>query len=155
MKMMVPARHCAPRPSLMSEFMMDPFDTFFRAPFPSAPHKTAPGLMRTDIKETEDGFEIKIDLPGFKKDDVKAELKDGYLLVEASTQNENEETSDDGHYVRKERFSGSCRRSFYVGEEIAEEDIKALFEDGVLALQIPKKQPEELPEVTHTIAIEG
>jgi len=111
------------------------------------------GLMRSDIKETEEGYEIDMELPGFKKEDVKAQVKDGYLTIEAESRTENEEKDEEGKYLRRERFVGSCRRSFFVGEEITEEDIKAKFEDGVLKMAIPKKQP--VIEEPKYIAIEG
>ena len=107
MAMMVPMRR---NRNLLSELMTDPFDAFFNAA--SAPmQKMSPTLMRTDIKETDAGFELTIDLPGFKKDDVQAELKDGYLTITAQTQSESEDKDEEGTYVRKERFSGKCSRS--------------------------------------------
>ena len=139
--MMVPMRR---NRNLLSTLMTDPFDTFFDAA--SAPmQKMAPTLMRTDIKETDEGYEMTIDLPGFKKDDVQAELKDGYLSITAQTQRESEEKDEKGTFVRKERFSGKCSRTFFVGEDIEDDDIKAKFEDGVLKLEIPKKEAK--PEV--------
>ena len=104
MAMMVPMRRSR---NLLSELMSDPFDAFFD--MASAPaQKMSPTLMRTDIKETDAGFELTIDLPGFKKDDVQAELKDGYLTIAAQTQSETEDKDEKGTYVRKERFSGSA-----------------------------------------------
>ena len=94
-----------------------------------------------------------MELPGFKKEDVKAQVKDGYLTIEAESRVENEENDEEGKFLRRERFVGSCRRSFFVGEEITEEDIKAKFEDGVLKMSIPKKQP--VIEEPKYIAIEG
>ena len=131
-------------------FLSDPFDTFFGAP--SASHGT-PTLMRTDIKDSEEGIEIVIDLPGFKKENVSAELKDGVLTVAAHTEAEAEDAK--GTYVRKERFTGRCSRSFYVGEDIEEADIKAKFENGTLQIAVPKKQPKPQIEEKRTIAIEG
>ena len=171
MAMMVPMRR---NRNLLSELMTDPFDAFFDAA--SAPmQKMAPTLMRTDIKETDAGFEltidlpgfkndvretedtyeVDIDLPGFKKDDVQAELKDGYLTITAQTQSESEDKDDKGTFVRKERFSGKCSRTFYVGDDIEEDDIKAKFEDGVLKIAVPKKQEQPKLEEKKTIAIEG
>ena len=113
MAMMVPMRR---NRNLLSELMTDPFDAFFNAA--SAPmqamQKMSPTLMRTDIKETDGGYELTIDLPGFKKDDVQAERKDGYLTINAQTQGESEDKDEQGTYVRKERFSGKCSRTFYV-----------------------------------------
>lgn len=112
-------------------------------------------VMRTDVKENDKSFEISMNLPGFRKDDVQAELKDGYLTIKASKNTSNDEKDDNGRYIRRERYTGSCSRSFYVGENMTQEDIKAKFEDGVLKLEIPKK--EEKPEVEEKkyITIEG
>lgn len=151
MAMMVPMRR---NRNLLSELMTDPFDAFFGAA--AAPiQKMAPALMRTDIEETDGGFELTIDLPGFKKEDVQAELKDGYLSITAQTKSESEEKDDKGTFVRKERFSGKCSRTFYVGEDIEDNDIKAKFEDGVLKIAVPKKQEQPKVEEKKTIAIEG
>ena len=154
MAMMVPMRR---NRNLLSELMTDPFDAFFNAA--SAPmqamQKMSPTLMRTDIKETDGGYELTIDLPGFKKDDVQAELKDGYLTINAQTQSESEDKDEEGTYVRKERFSGKCSRTFYVGDDVEQDDIKAKFEDGVLKVDVPKKQEQPKLEEKKTIAIEG
>ena len=107
MSMLMPTRR---NRNLLSDFMFDPFDAFFNTPTPAA---STPTLMRTDIKETANGFEMTIDLPGFKKEDVLAELKDGYLHIEAQTKSESEDKDASGTYVRKERFSGKCSRTFY------------------------------------------
>lgn len=154
MAMMVPMRR---NRNLLSELMSDPFDAFFdaaAAPM-QAMQKMSPTLMRTDIKETDGGFELTIDLPGFKKEDVQAELKDGQLTITAQTQSESEDKDEKGTYVRKERFSGKCSRTFYVGEDIEEDDIHAKFEDGVLKIDVPKKQEQPKLEEKKTIAIEG
>ncbi|CVH79790.1 putative Hsp20 family chaperone [Coriobacteriaceae bacterium CHKCI002] len=154
MAMLMPMRR---NRNLLSELMSDPFDAFFDAA--TAPvqtmQKMSPSLMRTDIKETDAGFELTIDLPGFKKDDVQAELKDGYLTIAAQTQSESEDKDEKGTYVRKERFSGKCSRTFYVGDDIEEDDIHAKFEDGVLKIAVPKKQEQPKLEEKKTIAIEG
>ncbi len=154
MAMMVPMRR---NRNLLSELMTDPFDAFFDAASSpmQAMQKMSPTLMRTDIKETEGGYELTIDLPGFKKDDVQAELKDGYLTITAQTQNESEDKDEKGTFVRKERFSGKCSRTFFVGEDIEEDDIKAKFEDGVLKVDVPKKQEQPKLEEKKTISIEG
>ena len=146
MTMLVPRRTRTP----FDAFLSDPFDTFFGTP--SASHST-PNLMRTDIKDSEEGIEIIIDLPGFKKENVAAELKEGVLTVTAHTETETEDSK--GTYVRKERFTGRCSRSFYVGEDIVEADIKAKFDNGTLQIAVPKKQPEPQIEEKRTIAIEG
>ena len=115
---------------------------------------TAANMMQTDVKESDKGFELDISLPGFKKEDIKAELKEGYLTINAEHVQEKDE-KEEGKYIRKERYTGHCSRSFYVGEEIGENDIKAKFENGVLTLNIPKKEPEKKVEEKKMIAIEG
>lgn len=111
-------------------------------------------IMKTDVKESEDGYLLEIDLPGFKKDDVKARLKDGYMTVSASRTTDKDEKDQEGRYIRKERYEGSCSRSFYVGKNVTESDINAKFEDGILKISVPKKVPEEI-EKENYIAIEG
>lgn len=130
-------------PTLYSrDFFDDIFDPHF-----FAPEVKTPGLMKTDVKENEDSYELICDLPGVKKEDVKAELKDGYLIVTATVGNEKEETDKKGKYIRKERYAGSCTRQYYVGDALEKEDIKAKYEDGVLTLTVPKKEKQpELPE---------
>ncbi len=112
-------------------------------------------LMKTDIREHDDGYELDIDMPGFKKEDVKAELKDGYLTIEGRTSHSEDEKDKNGKYLRRERFAGTCKRAFYVGDDITEEDIKAKFTDGILKLAIPKKQAQAKAEQKKYISIEG
>ncbi len=102
------------------------------------------GLLQTDITENDKGYEVTMNLPGFKKEDVKGELKDGYLTITATTNSKNDEKDKEGRYIRKERYSGTCSRSFYVGTEVTQDEIQAKFEDGTLKLAIPKK--EAVPE---------
>ena len=111
-------------------------------------------IMKTDVKESEDGYLLEIDLPGFKKDDVKARLKDGYMTVSTNRTTDKDEKDREGRYIRKERYEGSCSRSFYVGENVTESDINAKFEDGILKISVPKKVPEKV-EKENYIAIEG
>ena len=111
-------------------------------------------LMRTDVKETEKSYELDVELPGVKKEDVKAQLKDGYLTISAETKFDNSDEHE-GKYIRRERYYGTSSRSFYVGEELTEEDIKAKFEDGILKISVPKKQSEEKIETPKFIQIEG
>jgi HSP20 family molecular chaperone IbpA len=111
--------------------------------------------MRTDIKENGNGFELDIDLPGYKKEDVKAQLKDGYLTISAENSQSNDEKDSDGKYIRRERFFGTCSRSFYVGDDITEEDIKAKFENGILKVSVPKKEAKPVEEKNKFISIEG
>lgn len=96
--------------------------------------------MKTDIKDGQDCYELDMDLPGFKKEEVQIELENGYLTVSAGKKHETDDKDDKGNYIRRERYYGSCSRSFYVGEDIRHEDIKARFEDGILHLNIPKQE---------------
>ena len=131
---------------------LDPFDRMLNGQsawgleFPSEKRdplfgKHAARVMRTDIRELKTGYEIDIDLPGFKKEDVTAELEDGYLTISAGKSLERKgDEKEHGHYLRRERYEGSCSRSFYVGDAVKEEDVKAKFEDGILKISIPKKE---------------
>ena len=111
-------------------------------------------LMKTDVKETDKDYEVSIDLPGFKKDNISAQLQDGYLTISASKGLDKDEQEKDGTYIRKERYSGSMSRSFYVGEGVTQDDVHAKFEDGILRLSLPKKDVKSLPK-ENFIAIEG
>ncbi|MCI8408751.1 MAG: Hsp20/alpha crystallin family protein [Lachnospiraceae bacterium] len=142
-------------PSLFGENLLD---DFFDVPVFSRRNKfenTTGNIMHTDVKETENSYEVAMNLPGVKKENVQAELKDGYLTVKASANTSNDTKDENGQYIRKERYTGSCSRSFYVGEQITQEDIKAKFEDGVLKINIPKKEPVPEVEEKKYIAIEG
>ena len=139
-------------PSIFGEDLFDTFFDDFKRP---ARSNTNINVMRTDIKETDAGFELDIDLPGYKKEDVQAELKDGYLTISAKTNTTREEKDENGKYIRKERYSGSCSRSFYVGEQLEQEDIKARFEDGILKVIVPKKEAKPAVEENRYITIEG
>ena len=116
--------------------------------------KHAKHLLRTDVRETEDAIEADIDLPGFKKDEVNVELENGYLTISASKGLDKDEEDKKGKYIRKERYAGSMSRSFYVGDGITEDDIKAKYENGILKLSIPKKEAKAVEQKKH-IAIEG
>ena len=116
--------------------------------------KHAKNLMKTDIREHESGYEVDIDLPGFKKDEINLQLDNGYLTVSAAKGLDKDEQAKDGIYIRRERYAGSCSRSFYVGEGVTEEDVHAKYEDGILKLAIPKKE-DKIPEGKKYIAIEG
>lgn len=144
------------RPSIFNDNFTDSlFDDFFGDMFaPGRGMKTA-SAMNTDIREFEDSYQIDMELPGFAKEDVKAELKDGYMTIEASHTENKDEKDDKGRYVRKERYSGSYSRSFYVGENVTEEDIRAKFTDGILTVTVPKKEPKPEVEQKKYIAIEG
>ena len=115
--------------------------------------KHAKNLMKTDIREHESGYEVDIDLPGFKKDKINLQLDNGYLTVSAAKGLDKDEQAKDGTYIRKERYAGSCSRSFYVGEGVTEEDVHAKYEDGILKLSVPKAGEKALPKTT-TIAID-
>ena len=141
-------------PSLFTNSFMD---DFFDAPSFGVYKYDAPAqnLMSTDVFEKEDGYEIDMNLPGFKKEDVTGEVKDGYLIIKASTKNSKDEKDAKGKYIRKERYAGACSRSFYVGKEVEKEDIKAEFKHGILTLFVPKKEAKPAVEQKKTIAIEG
>ena len=116
--------------------------------------KHAKNLMKTDVRETEDSYELDIDLPGFKKDEIKLDLKNGYLTISASKGLDKEEKDKKGRYIRQERYAGACSRSFYVGESVEAKDFAAKFEDGILKISMPKAAKKALPE-NNTILIEG
>ena len=113
-------------------------------------------MMKTDIKETDDSYELEMDLPGFTKDEVKVSLEDGYLTISAAKGlDKDEQDKKSGRYIRKERYAGACERTFYVGDSVAQEDVKGEFKHGILKLTIPKKvEKPEVPEKKY-IAIEG
>lgn len=147
------------RPSIFSDNL---FDDFFEFPFfdDRAERKlyghNAKNIMKTDIKEHKEGYELEIDLPGFHKNEIQAELKDGYLTISAAKQlNQDEKEKESGKYIRRERYTGSCQRSFYVGEDITQEDIKAEFKHGILKLFVPKKEVKPQVEERKFVSIEG
>ena len=115
--------------------------------------KHAKNLMKTDVKDTENGYEVDIDLPGFKKDEVTVDLQDGYLTISAAKGLDKDESNKKGKFLRQERYAGSMSRSFYVGDDVESADVSAKFEDGILKISFPKAAPKELPKHT-TIAIE-
>ena len=116
--------------------------------------KHASHEMKTDVKETDSGYEVDIDLPGFKKDEINVQLDNGYLSISAAKGLDKEEKNKEGKYIRKERYAGAMSRSFYVGDALTQEDIKAKYESGILRLYIPKKEAKQV-EATKRIAIEG
>lgn len=116
----------------------------------------AKNVMKTDIRETDGGFDLEIDLPGFKKDEIKVSLDNGYLTVSAAKGlDQDEQEKESGKYIRRERYAGACQRSFYVGEQIEEGDIKAEFKHGILKLSVPKKETKPAAEEKTYISIEG
>ena len=146
-------------PSIFGESLFDnmfPFDEkFFTEKKDPLYGKNVSRLMKTDVRETEKTYELDIDLPGFKKDEIQIELKDGYLTVSAEKGLDKDEEDKKGKYIRKERYAGSCERSFYVGEDITEEDIKGEFKHGILKLFVPKKEAKAAVPERKFIAIEG
>lgn len=140
--------------NLFDDFMDDAFERNFFGGRNPLYGKHSKNLMKTDVKETETGYELDIDMPGFKKDEISAHLEDGYLTVSAAKGVDKDEKDNEGRYIRRERYSGSMTRSFYVGNAVTEEDIKAKYEDGILSLSIPKKDPKAV-EAKKYIAIEG
>lgn len=133
------------------------FDDFFNDDFPMFPAvngrdplygKHSKNLMKTDVRETESTYELDIDLPGFKKDEISVDLKDGYLTINASKGLDRSDKDKEGKYIRQERYVGSCRRSFFVGENVESGDVSAKFEDGILKLSVPKPAQKELPKQT-------
>ena len=147
-------------PSIFGE---DLFDDLFDFPFyddSKAEKKLygrhAKNLMKTDIKEMDNGYELIIDLPGFKKDEIKVSLDNGYLSIAAAKGlDKDEQEKDTGKYIRRERYAGSCERSFYVGDDMTEEDIKVEFKHGILKLFVPKKEAKPAVPERKFIAIEG
>ena len=124
-----------------NNFFDDMFDSFFTRPISTNGYT---GMMQTDVKEIGNNYEIEISLPGYKKEDLRAELKDGYLTINAEHSESKDEKDKNGKYLRKERYTGHCSRSFFVGKDLKQEDISAKFENGVLILEFPKeiKKPE-------------
>ena len=140
-------------PSMFGESLLDEFFGF--TPRAQQRAQNTACLMQTDVKENDNGYEVTMNLPGFAKEDVKAELKEGYLTITAATNSSEEEKDENGKYIRRERYCGTCSRQFYVGDEVTEEDIKAKFENGTLKLLIPKKEAKPAVEEARYIAIEG
>lgn len=145
-------------PSMFGESLFDDFfdDDFMRFPVWGGRNplygKHAKNLMKTDVRETENTYEVDIDLPGFKKDEVNVQLEDGYLTVSAAKGLDKDEKKK-GRYIRQERYAGQCSRSFYVGESVKPKDVHAKFEDGILKLSLPKAEQPKLPD-HRTITIE-
>lgn len=126
-------------------------DGFFTRSFEPV---TTTHIMKSDIQENENGYLLDIELPGYNKEDVQAELKDGYLTITANHEDKKEEKDKNGKFIRKERYTGTCKRSFYVGEQVRQEDIKAAFQNGILRLAIPKQLPQVEKEQPKLITIE-
>ena len=148
------------RPSIFGEDLFDemmnfPFEDEFFGKHNPLYGKHAKNMMKTDVRETDGSYEVDIDLPGFKKDEISAELKNVYLTISAAKGlDKDEKDKKTGNYIRRERYAGSMSRSFYVGDDVAQEDIHAKFENGILQLTIPKKDAKAV-EQNNYIAIEG
>ncbi|KFI46857.1 Molecular chaperone IbpA, HSP20 family [Bifidobacterium bohemicum] len=148
--------------AMFPALMHDSFSDFFDDPFfsgwrNSASHVGAPvaaNLMKTDVRESEKGYDVAIDMPGFNKDDIALELHDGYLTVSAKRDEHRDEKDEGGRWVRRERYAGSCSRSFYVGDDVKDSDVSATYKDGTLHIDVAKVQPAPKVENRHQIAIE-
>mgnify|MGYP003609299293 FL=1 len=149
-------------PALMNDTMFsdlfdDPFFEGWRNMDRAAacdPNMSA-GMMSTDVRETDKGYMVDIDMPGFKKDDISLDLQNGYLTVSAHRNSSHEDKDDNGRWLRRERYAGSCSRSFYVGEDVKDSDIHASYKDGTLCLETAKPEAQQQVETKHQIAIEG
>ena len=117
--------------------------------------KHGKNLMKTDIREKDGSYELDIDLPGFKKDEVKAKLENGFLTISAEKGLDRDQKDNEGRFIRQERYAGTMSRSFYVGDSVKQEDITAKFEDGILRLSVPKQEMKKLENKDQYIAIEG
>lgn len=135
------------------------FDDWMDFSFPEIDRKlygkNTANIMQTDVKEKDDCYEVSVDLPGFQKDEINAELKDGYLVISAAKNVNDDEKDKNGKYIRRERYTGNMSRSFYVGEAVTQDDIHAKFENGILTLDIPKKDKKKEVEEKHYVTIEG
>jgi HSP20 family protein len=143
--------------NLMDDWM-DDFDRDFDKSFFGRKNgvfgRNARNLMKTDVRELDHSYELEVNLPGFKKDEIKLELQDGYLTISAAKGVKNEQKNKEGKLIRNERYSGAVQRSFYVGDQVTEKDVKARYEDGVLKISLPKMEQKQVPE-HKTIMIEG
>jgi HSP20 family protein len=141
-------------PSVFSNDFTDRFfDDFFTTPKMNGSYIT--NTMRTDVRELDDSYQVDMQLPGYSKDDVQVEIKDGYLTVSANHQENDEEKDSKGKYIRKECYTGSCERTFYVGEHINKDNVKAQFKDGILTLTMPKEESLPKEETKQLVHIEG
>lgn len=144
-------------PSIFGENLFDSFMEDFA--FPDIDKtlygKHARNLMKTDVKENDSDYEVDIDLPGFKKDEINMQLKKGYLTISAAKGLDKDQKDEKGNYVRRERYAGSMSRSYYVGEHVTAEDVHPKYENGILSFHIPKKEAKALEEKSSFIPIEG
>lgn len=143
-------------PSIFGENLFDEWMDFSFPDIDKALYgKHAKNMMKTDVKETEQSYEVFIDLPGFKKDEVSVQLENGYLTIQAAKGLDKEEKDKHGKYLRKERYAGGMSRSFYVGDAVKKEDIHAKYENGILKLSMSKEEPKAIESNNHYISIEG
>lgn len=147
-------------PTIFRDSLFDDFMNDFAFPDFSNMEKRLYGkhgqnLMKTDVKEKDGNYEIDIDLAGFKKDEIQMELENGYLTVSASKGVDNDKKDEDGNYLRRERYSGSMSRSFYVGDHVTEEDVHPKYENGVLSFSVPKEEAKKIEDTKRYISIEG
>ena len=134
--------------NLFDDFFSDPFGMMVPQGRDPLYGKHAKNLMKTDVRELDGSYELDVDLPGFKKDEVNVELKNGYLTIQAAKGLDKEEQDKKGKYIRQERYAGACSRTFYVGEDVEPEDVTAKFENAILQLSIPKAAKKQLPKNT-------
>ena len=140
--------------NLFDDFMTTPWEREFFGGKNPLYGKHQKNIMKTDVREKDDVYEVDIDLPGFKKDEITAKLENGYLTVSAQKGLNKDQKDENGRYIRRERYAGHCSRSFYIGEGVEQEEIKARFEDGILRLTVPKKEKKQ-EEKKKYISIEG
>ncbi len=147
-------------PRIFGENLFDDFMNDFAFPaFPNVEKKLygkhARNLMKTDVKDTETGYEVDVDLAGFKKDEIQIELEKGFLTVTAAKGLDKDEKDKKDNYIRRERYAGSMSRSFYVGEHVTEDDIHPKYENGILSFTVPKEETKAIEDKKHYISIEG
>ena len=140
--------------NLFDDWMDFPFENEFFGKKNPLYGKHAKNMMKTDVRETDNSYEVDIDLPGFKKDEISVELKDGYLTINAAKGLDKDQKDKNGSYIRRERYAGSMTRSFFVGNGITKEEVHAKYENGILMLSLPKRAAKAV-ENNHYISIEG
>ena len=141
--------------NLFDDMMNFDFDKEFERMGRPLYGKHAQNMMKTDVRESEKSYELDIDLPGFSKDEITVQLENGYLSISAAKGLDKDQENKDGKYIRRERYAGAMSRSFYVGENVKQEDITARFENGILSLSVPKEEEQKKVETPNYIAIEG
>ena len=134
--------------NLFDDFFSDPFGMMVPQGRDPLYGKHAKNLMKTDVRETDESYELDVDLPGFTKDEISVELKNGYLTIQAAKGLDKDQSDKKGKYIRQERYAGACSRTFYVGEGVQPEDVTASFENGILQLSVPKAAKKQLPKNT-------